>query len=176
MALIVENGTGLVNAQSYISVSYADSYHRTRGNAAWAALDSSTKTALVIKATEWLDAEYYFAGEPSYPTVPQALQWPRSFIYDENLSLLPGDELPVALQRATAELALAMSGNSDGGAAPALVEGNVFRRRERVGVVESETEGNTDASVRFYPRVYNLLAPFIIGKRAGGGSGMLLRG
>ena len=158
MALVVEDGSGLVNAASYISVSFADSYHRTRGNTGWAAIEAANKTALVIKATEWLDAEYYFAGEPTYPETPQALQWPRAGIFDENCTLLASDALPVALQRATAELALALGTTTDGGGAPAMVE------------------GNTDASVRFYPRVHNLIAPFIIGKRSGGGSAMLLRG
>jgi len=176
MALVVEDGSGLVNAASYISVSFADSYHRTRGNTGWAAIEAANKTALVIKATEWLDAEYYFAGEPTYPETPQALQWPRAGIFDENCTLLASDALPVALQRATAELALALGTTTDGGGAPAMVEGNIFRRRERQGFAESETEGNTDASVRFYPRVHNLIAPFIIGKRSGGGSAMLLRG
>jgi hypothetical protein len=176
MALVVEDGSGLANATAYISRSFADSYHRARGNTAWAAFDSPTKEALILKATEFLDSEFYFMGEPTYPETPQALEWPRAGVFNENVVEFASDALPVALQRATAELALALGSTSDGGFASPVIEGNIFRRRERVGVVESETEGDMDVSIRFFPRVWNLIAPFVIGKKTGNGSAMLLRG
>ena len=166
MALIVEDGSGMSTAVAYVSVSYADSYHRARGNTAWGNLAFSTKEALILKATEFLDSEYIFMGMKTVTT--QALSWPRSDVFDEEVNLLPSDSLPVALQRATAELALSLASNSDNGAQPVVVEGSIQRRRERIGVIESETEGTVDTSTRFYPRVHQLIAPFIIGKRSGG--------
>ena len=42
MALIVEDGTGLANAESYVSVADATTYHTNYGNTAWTAIIRST--------------------------------------------------------------------------------------------------------------------------------------
>ena len=93
MSLIVEDGTGLPNSESYISVLFADEYHAKRGNAAWTALDSAAKEAFLRRGTEYIDAVYTFKGHRL--TDAQALAWPRDVA-----------GVPVAVQRATAELAL----------------------------------------------------------------------
>lgn len=93
MSLIVEDGTGLPNAESYISVSSADDYHAKRGNAAWAALDAAAKEAFLRRGTEYIDAVYTFKGHRLKDG--QALAWPRDV-----------EGVPMAVQRATAELAL----------------------------------------------------------------------
>ena len=41
--MIVENGTGLPNADSYVSVEFADSYFSARGVSAWVALTQTQK-------------------------------------------------------------------------------------------------------------------------------------
>ena len=43
MALTVEDGTGLVNADAYISVADADTYFLASANATWAAATSPAK-------------------------------------------------------------------------------------------------------------------------------------
>ena len=35
MALVVENGTGVTGADSYVDLTYLDAYHAAHGNAAW---------------------------------------------------------------------------------------------------------------------------------------------
>ena len=93
MTLIVEDGTGLPNAESYASVSFADDYHAKRGNAAWAGLVDASKEAFLRRGTEYIDAVYTFKGHRLTDT--QALAWPRDV-----------EGVPLAVQRATAELAL----------------------------------------------------------------------
>jgi hypothetical protein len=43
MALIVEDGTGLANAESYVSVADATTYHANIGNTAWAVYRQSLR-------------------------------------------------------------------------------------------------------------------------------------
>ena len=74
MALVVEDGTGLSTAESYISVADADTYHSDRGNALWTGTDAVKEEAL-RQATEYLDATYDWKGSISLTT--QALNWPR---------------------------------------------------------------------------------------------------
>ena len=62
ITLVVEDGTGLADANSYIASADADTYWANRANAAWAALDDDAKAAALIQATQYLDARYSFKG------------------------------------------------------------------------------------------------------------------
>lgn len=103
MALIVEDGTGLANAASYLSVADATTYHSTYGSTGWSSATDAAKEAALRRATQYLDARYTWLGVQTYPST-QALQWPRSNLPGEvyYIGLWP----PVRLQHACAELAL----------------------------------------------------------------------
>ncbi|SRR5690606_1904871 len=98
MALIVEDGTGLPNAEAYISVADADSYFAKRGNSAWAALTVDAKEVALRLGADYMAAVYgpRWCGERLTDT--QALDWPR----DEQ-------GVPEAVKRANAELAVRAS-------------------------------------------------------------------
>ncbi len=74
MALIVEDGTGLSNAESYVSVSECDDYAYNHG-LSWTAVDSDKEVAL-RKATQYLDSVYRWKSCQS-SQYTQALKWPR---------------------------------------------------------------------------------------------------
>lgn len=94
MALLVEDGTGLAAADSYLSVADANAYHSAMGYADWDGASDATKEAALRRATQYIDARYRFRGEPL--TSSQALAWPRA-----------GYDWPQRrIQQATAELAL----------------------------------------------------------------------
>ena len=114
MALIVENGTGLANAESYSSVADADIFHESRGNLAWDALDTDVKEQALRRSTDYIDSYYseHWLGQTLNLT--QALAWPRAFVprpvrqsitaaYDPYIS---SSALPQQLVKATAQLAL----------------------------------------------------------------------
>ena len=77
MALITEDGTGKSNAESYISVADADTYHSNRGNAAWAALDTATKESCLRKATDYMIGTYRSKWLGRRVLITQSLDWPR---------------------------------------------------------------------------------------------------
>ncbi|MGA0608835.1 DnaT-like ssDNA-binding protein [Caldimonas sp. KR1-144] len=162
MALVVETGAGLPDADSYISVAEATAYHAARGNAAWAAVvDDTTREQLLRKATGFIDGTYAGQWLGYRMTDSQALDWPRGYVPRQPPSLTgsiywPDDEVPVAVRNACAELALrAISGDL----APDL-SGQV--RSEKVGPIEVEYAPGARQQVK-YQVVDGLLQPFLQG-------------
>ncbi len=111
MALIVESGAGLPDAESYASTSYADTYHADRGNDAWAALTAAKKEAALRLATEWLGQQYSGNWRGCRVKATQALDWPRSDVCIDGVTL-DYTKIPQILARATCELALRASATS----------------------------------------------------------------
>ena len=113
MALVVETGAGLANAESYISVADADTYHANRANAAWVSV--TDKEAALRKATDYMLQNYRMAWKGVRMTATQALDWPRGYVYREafiyggvsSFPYLVADNIvPVEVKNACAELAL----------------------------------------------------------------------
>lgn len=160
MALIVEDGTGLSTAESYISVADAKAYHLKMGNEdAWDAIDN--QEAALRKATRYMVQVYrtYWAGERR--TTTQALDWPRA-----NVPMLDGPGagewmnfydftvVPNEIKEACAELAL----KTADGALLADTERAV--QTETVGPI-STTYFSSDDQQKRYAAVGSLLTPFM---------------
>lgn len=108
MALITEDGTGKSDAESYLSVVDADTYHTSFGNTTWTAASTSDKEVALRKATQYLDQKYHlqWKGERTWADRDdQKLDWPRSGVRDRN-TLYDSNEIPTSLKDATAVLAL----------------------------------------------------------------------
>lgn len=73
MAIIVEDGTGLSNAQCYCDVAYLDAYLTERG-LEHGHSTAQKEAALVIAAKDWIDGFHTFTGEKLVET--QALSFP----------------------------------------------------------------------------------------------------
>jgi hypothetical protein len=110
MSLIVEDGTGKADAESYISVADATTYHAARGNADWAnAASDAVREQALRKATDFMTQRYQLRWAGYKLTITQALDWPRSYV--KRPGIWPSyyersDVVPVEVQRACAELAL----------------------------------------------------------------------
>jgi hypothetical protein len=111
--LIVEDGTGLSNADSYASLAEANLYHANHGNVDWSDIDATTKEQLLRKATDYMVAQYrlQYAGYRRYST--QSLDWPRLYVpLIDSLSAnvfpqyVDFDIVPTTVKNACAELAL----------------------------------------------------------------------
>lgn len=107
MALIVEDGTGLSTANSYLSEADADTYHTDHGNpTAWSGATSAVKEEALRLATQYLDNVYGQRWRGVRIEELMALQWPRSSVVDYDGFNLLTTALPQKLQDATAEMAL----------------------------------------------------------------------
>ncbi len=103
--LIPETGAGLANANSYVSLEYADAYfagHPFYADA-WEAMDTARRESFLQYSTLQLDNAYVWRGTRSTST--QALDWPRSGVRSEYDLLLPAYALPGRLLQATCEQA-----------------------------------------------------------------------
>jgi hypothetical protein len=151
--LTVEDGTGVPNANCYISLSDCDAYHSERSNAGWTGANS-VKEAAIIRAADYLEWAYDWRG--SKLSDDQPMQFPRTVA-----------DLPAVLVKANAELALlALSGDlmppQEGGKVQSEsveVAGAVKRARTYVS-------GGYPAERRF-PFVDKMLAAYAIGPASG---------
>lgn len=107
LTLVVEDGTGLANANSYATAAEADAYFEGHVyNSTWLDKATGEKEQALVHATRMLDANIQWNGTKATDT--QALQWPRQDVFDPddvNGGPLASDEVPQWLKDATCELA-----------------------------------------------------------------------
>ncbi|QQP97929.1 DnaT-like ssDNA-binding protein [Lysobacter enzymogenes] len=75
--LIVEDGTGLPDAESYASAATASSHFAKRGVDAWGELSEDAKDAALRNATDYMEAVFGLLWRSVRKTEEQALSWPR---------------------------------------------------------------------------------------------------
>lgn len=110
MAFVVEDGSGKADANGYISVAFANSYHAARGRTDWVALSDADCELAIVRASDYIDLRFgpRFRGTRISPS--QALQWPRYGAFDNSGYLYSGDRaVPIQIQKACAEYALIAS-------------------------------------------------------------------
>jgi hypothetical protein len=155
VTITVEDGTGKSDAESYISVTDADSYHADRGNTSWAALSDADKEAALRRATDYMLQTYRQNWKGRRTTSDQSLDWPRYDVAVDGFEV-DSDWVPDAVARACAELALRASAED---LSPDLERGVV---RERIDVIEVEYDAASPQAKR-YRAIDNLLAPYMTG-------------
>ena len=102
MALVVEDGSGKTDAESYIDLEFADTYHTDRGNSAWAEASDSEREQALRKAADYIDSAYRFVGFRK--SADQSLAWPRQSAVDPAGRAI--DVVPSAVKQAQAVAAL----------------------------------------------------------------------
>ena len=109
MSLVVEDGSGLANADAYVSLEECDDYHVSMGNAAWVADDDdadniAAREAAIRKATAFIDRKYNGRFLGRRQGTSQALMWPRWNAIDEDGFVI--EDVPDAVKYAACEAAL----------------------------------------------------------------------
>lgn len=136
----VEDGTGVVDANAYVSVAtvtqYAEDYLEAPSE--WTGLTQATQERLIRVATRYLDAQFGDAWLGVRANETQALDWPRAGVYDRSGFYVASTALPAALVRACCQfiveaIAEDLLPNLDS-------SGRVKRKREKLGALEEETE------------------------------------
>jgi hypothetical protein len=166
MALVVEDGTGIADANSYIEAAWADTYHADRGNTAWASAQATAKEQALIKATDYIETRFgdRFKGFPEFIDTPQGLSFPRLKLYDRYGQVITG--IPDNLKKATAEYALRAleaelmpDPDVDASGLP------VKSVSEKVGPLETATEyqqATAPVLTRPYPAADRLLKQYVL--------------
>lgn len=143
MALVVEDGTGLINAEAYISVADADTYHiNYTGSSSWTTSTPTTavKERTLRRAALALDGENVLRWKGHRQSKGQALDWPRNNVKDSSGFFIDSNVIPEDLRRANAELALREITDSDGILPDIDENGRIKREKIKVGPIESDVE------------------------------------
>lgn len=122
MAIVVEDGTIVTGANSYVTSAELTTYATDRG-----VTITGTNAVLLIQAMDYIEAQNY-KGYKS--TAAQPLVWPREAVYIDGY-LFDNDDIPEQLKNAQMATALAI----DAGNSPyAVIERQT--ESERVDVIE----------------------------------------
>lgn len=103
MAIVVEDGTGLPTANSYISVEDAVAILSTNIYSQFPTTDPAIQANLLIWASRLLDERVRWHGYKYQPT--SGLAWPRYDVRDREGCYIDSDVVPQAVKTATAVLA-----------------------------------------------------------------------
>lgn len=160
MSLIVETGEGLTNANSYAEVSTANAFYTDRPNTAWSEASADEKAVALIRATDFIDANYIFRSVKT--SDDQALENPR----------FPYTSLHPALVKATIVLAVHMLTYN----ANVVVTDHEIVSQEKAleGVGSTKVTYRVTGTIDPFPLVTKTLA-HIASRRGSGGSTMWMK-
>ncbi len=177
MTLVMEDGNGLPDANSYANVAYADAYFTARAITAWTGADA-VKEAALIRATDYIETVYStkfkgtqaFVSDPPDPEEDQALSFPRDTRVSEVAGIYYSElekpvVIPAALKKATCEYALRALTASllvD----PVVDESGalVTSKTEQVGPIRETTQYYASGGIEItqpYPAADMLLTPLL---------------
>lgn len=162
MALIVETGEGLSNADSYISIADADVYVDSYADdaTAWNSTDDAAKERMLKRATQYIDLNYSsrFVGNKCLST--QALVFPRYKVYFDSY-LVPHNTVHQNIKQATVEIALRyLAGDDLLGKQSA--GSNIASETKKIGSLAKSVEyvgGKNQRAI--YPKINALLRQFL---------------
>jgi hypothetical protein len=166
MPLVVEDGTGLPDANSYAS--YADwlAHWADRGTAP--AGDQTAVEQALVRAADFLDIRYRWRGAKL--TAAQGLEWPRAYAYRGDPAFdagcAPIEGVPAEVVRANIELAgRALAGELAPDPVVSATGQTVVATRRKVGPLETEDSfngGGSSAWVKRFPAVDKLLRDVVV--------------
>lgn len=158
MSLVVEDGTGLPDAESYVSVAELRTYATRRGQQLPA--DDSGCEALLIQAVDFLQT---LRWKGSKTTTTQRLKWPRQDVWTDDYGPIDKNTIPQELKDAQCTLAIIAQtiplmpnaqANSKGGIQSESVYGAVARTYFKSSLAESRP---------YLPQVNSLLSDLLEG-------------
>lgn len=157
MTIIVEDGTGVVNANSYVTVAEYEDYAEPRGVVLPAT--ESDKERQLILAMDYLEIQPW-KGATTYPL--QSLAWPRDAVYLSG-ALLEDDVIPQKIKFAQMQLAIQVNAGVD--LIPTVTSESVGAVvREKVGPIETEYSSFSNVGTQpYFASIRALLAPYLQG-------------
>jgi len=171
MALVIEDGSIVLTANSFVDTAYASSYFADRGLAAWAGTESQMESAL-IRGGQYLNGLNWLGNKVN---MRQVMAWPRYGVPadDGDGPAYPGaiyyaaagfyslywdnNEIPEIIKQAQCEAALRYLSGTD--MMPDLERGGLVLT-ERVGPVEQQYSQAAPGTTRF-TAIEAMLRPFL---------------
>jgi len=162
VALIVEDGTGITNAEAYDSIANVTTYLTAYGeDADWSALTADAdREHRARRVTRYMDANFGATWKGARSNRTQALDWPRTGVYDNDGFEVSATAMPTRFLAAFAVLCERASTESL--AVDQSAPGEIKRIKNKVGSLEQEIEylGGREQD-KFYLLAESLLEEFI---------------
>ena len=161
--LIVENGSGLPNANSYCDLDYALEYCTMKGYTSWQSLSENEQKVFIIRGTEFVDNFFNWRGRKGKGS--QALSFPRIDLYDDDQYLIHG--IPEKLKKACLEAAF-LNSTSGSDTLFSTKDENGAIKKQKVDTLEVEyfnkqqTSQSNDSYVD-YTTIYDILNKLLKG-------------
>lgn len=160
MALVIEDGTGKADANSFVARADYIAEALRRGVVI---ADNDAADVELTKAIDYILARPCWRGNETYPGV-QALPFPRT-VYDGFGQLVyPADVVPSDVKRAQVLLALAVHDGID--LMPNVSGGSAAITREKIGPIDTSYEVSTLYDTPSLPGPSSALAPYECGQGA----------
>lgn len=155
MALVVEDGTGLANATSFVSRADYIAFAAARGVTI---ADEDATDVQLVKAMDYLLTRCY-RGDPVNGN--QGLPFPRRVENFDGTLAFPDDEVPAGMKRGQMFAALAVR---DGVNLQPVSAGGAAVKREKVGPIETEYDTAMTYDAPSLPAVRSAIAPYECGQ------------
>lgn len=155
--MIVEDGTCVENANSYVTLDFADSYMFSTDHKEWKDMTENDKKALIIRATTYIDSvysKYGWHGRRKFRE--QELAFPRVEIIDKDGFEVVG--IPKVLKQAVCECAILAV--SEQLFTTKSSSGDI--KKEKVDVIETEYFNSSESSTKYISR-YEVLDSMLSG-------------
>ncbi len=169
--VVVEDGTGLTNANSYISLVDFKSYMAEIGISLTLYTDDVINAYLISVASDFMEFNYTYCGAVTFPLTPQALSFPRTELVNRHGTDIPSSgtgSIFTDLRKAQSQLVLGQltttgkqTVNSD-----ASNRGAVVKNQLDVMVQEYAspgTEVQTSEFQTYLDYAFTILSPYLCG-------------
>lgn len=161
MALIVEDGSGVVGAEAFGTTTESDVYWAARGNTDWTSQTETEKEENLRKGADYLEDKYRTRLQGYRTHEEQGLSFPRYSVYDADGFLIDSDVVPTKVKQANFE-----AGNE-------ARKGELEPAEDSAGRIQSESKklGPMSKSVTYsggkvtektFPRIRRLMLEFVV--------------
>ena len=190
MGLILEDGSGIATANSYVTADEFKAFHVDRGNTLLAEADDDQIEAALVKGSDYLQQKFRLLWNGARATEQQRLDWPRRGVavpdfFDPffrdlgNIPLAFQDTLfipenEVLYEAKVAQMLVAAETFDSAGLSTGVIQPAIgrFTKREKLGVLEVEyfdTDQGSSRQTTKYWNVEQTIEPFInLGSLFGG--------
>jgi hypothetical protein len=176
MTLVVEDGTIVADANSFVTVAEVDARAAelaTAEAAAWIAeSDTTKKENAIIVGTEWFGDTLYTRWRGARTSEEQTLDYPREGVVTPDGRAIASDQIPAELKRANCDISIeSLSDPTLTPDVPAKQVGVTQMRRKSSSGAEEEYhyEGGTTVAGTSYRKIVRGLRPLLKPWPVGGG-------
>lgn len=169
MAFTIEDGTGVADANAYVTETELGTYADDRA----VTLASGDAESAIVRATTYIDATYRtrFVGYKTNGR-DQGLEWPRTGVLDAQYFPIANDEIPIEIKNATCEAAIRELTTPDSLLADLERGGQI--RMLKAGSVEIEYGANATPTTTY--RVIDGILSGLLGAASASFVGTAVRG